>query len=237
LGSYGYDFGNQAGLRDLIEAILKHTDIPRLRLSSLEPWDIAPGFFELWDNQRLLPHLHLPLQSGSDRILQRMARRTKRESFREIVNDARTNIPNLNLTTDIIVGFPGETETDFQDSLDFVREIGFSRLHAFTYSQRPGTAAAKMGGQLPKVIKKERVQRMIALAEELGGLFHKQYTGQTVNVLWESAVGADEQGLRWSGYTDNYVRVTTHGSAQMVNQITPTLITETDAQGMQGVIL
>ncbi|MCB0034085.1 MAG: tRNA (N(6)-L-threonylcarbamoyladenosine(37)-C(2))-methylthiotransferase MtaB [Anaerolineales bacterium] len=237
LGSYGYDFGNQAGLRDLVEAILKHTDIPRLRLSSLEPWDIAPGFFELWEDPRLLPHLHLPLQSGSDRILQRMARRTKRESFREIVNDARTHIADLNLTTDIIVGFPGETEEDFQESLEFVREIGFSRLHAFSYSQRPGTAAAKMAGQLPKALKKERVNRMITLAEELGREFHQQYEGQTVNVLWESAVGADENGVRWSGYTDNYVRVIAHGPAEMVNQVTTTQITATDAHGMQGVVV
>lgn len=237
LGSYGYDFGNQAGLRDLVEAILEHTDMPRLRLSSLEPWDIAPGFFELWENPRLLPHLHLPLQSGSDRILQRMARRTKRESFREIVNDARAHIADLNLTTDIIVGFPGETEEDFQESLEFVREIGFSRLHAFSYSQRPGTAAAKMAGQLPKALKKERVNRMITLAEELGREFHKQYEGQTVNVLWESAVGADENGVRWSGYTDNYVRVIAHGPAEMVNQVTPTQITATDAHGMQGVVV
>lgn len=236
LGSYGYDFGNQAGLRDLVEAILAHTDIPRLRLSSLEPWDIAPGFFELWENPRLLPHLHLPLQSGSDRILQRMARRTKRESFREIVADARQNIPDLNLTTDIIVGFPGETEADFQESLEFVEEIGFSRLHAFTYSPRPGTAAAKMGGQLPKKVKKERVNRMLTLAADLGRAFHGQYAGEKVNVLWESAVGADAQGLRWSGYTDNYIRVLAHGPADMVNQVTPVKVTDFDEQGLRGVV-
>ena len=107
LGSYGFDFGNMAGLKELVDAILKHTDIPRLRLSSLEPWDIAPGFFELWEDQRLLPHLHMPLQSGSVKILKRMARRTKIPQFRQLVTEARNNIPNLNLTTDIIVGFPG----------------------------------------------------------------------------------------------------------------------------------
>ena len=147
MGSYGYDFGNHAGLLELVQAILTHTDIPRLRLSSLEPWDIAPNFFTLWENPRLLSHLQMPLQSGSDRILRKMARRTSQISFRELAHAATVHIPHLNLSTDLIVGFPGETEADFQESLDYVREIGFSRLHVFSYSQRPGTAAAKMPDQ------------------------------------------------------------------------------------------
>ena len=125
MGSYGHDFGNKAGLKELVQAILDHTDIPRLRLSSLEPWDLAPNFFSLWKNPRLLPHLHMPLQSGSDRILKRMARRTSRTSFKELVDSARENIPTLNLSTDLIVGFPGETEADFADSMEYVETIGF----------------------------------------------------------------------------------------------------------------
>jgi threonylcarbamoyladenosine tRNA methylthiotransferase MtaB len=220
----------------LVTAVLEHTDIPRLRLSSLEPWDIAPGFFELWANPRLLPHLHVPLQSGSDKILRRMARRTTRDSFRQLAADARRNIPNLNLTTDVIVGFPGETEADFQDSLDFIREIGFSRLHVFPYSRRPGTAAAKMDGHLPKAAKKERTRQMIELGHSLSLDFHRRFEGRQTNVLWESAVGADEDGLRWLGYTDNYIRVQGSGTAELFNTITPTYLTEARVEGMQGVI-
>lgn len=237
LGSYGHDFGNEAGLKELVQAILTHTDMPRLRLSSLEPWDVAPGFFTLWENPRLLPHLHLPLQSGSDRILRLMARRTRRDSFRELVADAQAHIPHLNLTTDIIVGFPGETEADFAQSLDFVREIGFSRLHAFPYSARPGTAAAKMGGHLPQAVKKERMSQMLALGEELGLAYHQQFVGQKLSVLWESVTGADARGLRWSGYTDNYMRVTGHGPQELMNRVTAVDIREATADGVVGEVV
>lgn len=237
LGSYGHDFGNKAGLKELVEAILHHTDIPRLRLSSLEPWDVAPHFFSLWENPRLLPHLHLPLQSGSDRILRLMARRTRRDSFRELVAEARANIPHLNVTTDIIVGFPGETEEDFAQSLDFVAEIGFSRLHAFPYSARPGTAASKMRGHLPKKIKKARMRRMLALGEELGQAYHAQFVGQRLNVLWESVAGADELGLRWSGYTDNYIRVSGYGPQSLMNRITAVVVTAASADGVVGEVV
>ena len=234
LGSYGHDLGNQAGLKELVQAILTHTDIPRLRLSSLEPWDVAPGFFTLWENPRLLPHLHLPLQSGSDRILRLMARRTRRDSFRELVADAQAHIPQLNLTTDMIVGFPSETADDFAQSVAFVREIGFSRLHAFPYSARPGTAASKMPGHLPKKIKKARIHEMLAVGEELGLIYHQQFVGQSLNVLWESVTGADAQGLRWSGYTDNYMRVTAHGPQDLMNRITAVAINEALPDGVVG---
>jgi threonylcarbamoyladenosine tRNA methylthiotransferase MtaB len=236
LGSYGRDFGSSTGLKDLATAILEHTTIPRLRLSSLEPWDIAPGFFELWEDRRLLPHLHVPLQSGRDKILRRMARRATRDSFRALAADARKNIPDLNLTTDVIVGFPGESDHDFQDSLDFIQEIGFSRLHVFPYSKRPGTAAAKMDGHLPKAVKKERVHQMIDLGHNLSLDFHRRYEGEQVDVLWETAVGADENGLRWLGYTDNYIRVQGSGPAELFNTITPTYLTEARPEGMRGVV-
>jgi threonylcarbamoyladenosine tRNA methylthiotransferase MtaB len=236
MGSYGYDFGNRTGLMELVQAILDHTDIPRLRLSSLEPWDIAPDFFTLWQNPRLLPHLHMPLQSGCDRTLRRMARRTNQAAFRELADAAHAHIPDLNLSSDIIVGFPGETDEEFQTSLDYVRDIGFSRLHVFTYSQRPGTAAATMPNQSPGPIKKERVGRMIALGNEMSLAFHQQYEGQTANVLWETSVGADNQGLRWVGYTDNYIRVNGHGPADLFNKVTPVRLENGRFDGMDGVL-
>ena len=236
LGSYGHDFGNKAGLKELIQAILDHTDIPRLRLSSLEPWDVAANFFTLWENPRLLPHLHMPLQSGSDPILRRMARRTSRASFRELAAAARTHIPHLNLSSDIIVGFPGETETHFQESLAFVEEIGFSRLHVFSYSPRPHTAAAKMPNQIHGPVKKERTRRMIELGKSLSHDFHQHYVGSTMPVLWETAVGANGDGLRWVGYTDNYMRVHAHGPATLFNQVTATQLTEASTDGLIGKI-
>lgn len=237
LGSYGRDLQNNTDLRTLVQAILLHTDIPRLRLSSLEPWDIPAGFFELWQNPRLLPHLHMPLQSGSDRILRRMARRTSRASFRELAEAARANIPDLNLTTDIIVGFPGETDDDFAASLDYVRQIGFTRLHVFSYSRRPGTAAAAFAGQIPNKVKKARSRRMIDLGHELSLAFHQQYVGQALNVLWETAVGADNGGLRWVGYTDNYIRVAAHGPADLFNQVAPAQIDTARPDGVSGILI
>lgn len=237
LGSYGHDFGNESGLRELVEAILRHTEIPRLRLSSLEPWDIDPAFFDLWEDERLLPHLHLPLQSGSDRVLRRMARRTRRDTFRELAEAAYERIPDLNLSTDIICGFPGETEADFEESLDFVREIGFSRLHTFTYSPRPGTAAAEMPGQLPKPERKERTRQMIALGEELSLAFHSRYEGRMMKVLWEAVAGANGQGTRWVGYTENYVRVTANGPADLFNRITRVRLSDARPDGLEGEIV
>ncbi|HEX6386862.1 MAG TPA: tRNA (N(6)-L-threonylcarbamoyladenosine(37)-C(2))-methylthiotransferase MtaB [Anaerolineae bacterium] len=237
LGSYGHDFGNQTGLYDLVQAILQHTSIPRLRLSSLEPWDLDSGFFTLWQNPRLLPHLHLPLQSGSDKILRRMARRTSRASFRELVAAARAAIPDLNLSTDVIVGFPGESEADFEASLAYVREIGFGRLHVFSYSPRPGTAAARFPNQVHGTVKKERTRRMIELGQELSLAFHQRYAGRTLNVLWETNTGADKDGLRWTGYTDNYIRVTAHGPADLFNKVTPTRLDEAHPDGTFGTIL
>ncbi|MDX1663373.1 MAG: tRNA (N(6)-L-threonylcarbamoyladenosine(37)-C(2))-methylthiotransferase MtaB [Candidatus Promineifilaceae bacterium] len=237
LGSYAHDLGNQNGLSDLVSALLTYSDIPRLRLSSLEPWDLEPRFFRLWEDSRLLPHLHLPLQSGSDRILRLMARRTRRAPFLALVAAAREQIPDLNLTTDIIAGFPGETEANFRETVDFVDEIGFSRLHVFPYSPRPGTAAAEMDGQLPKAVRKARAQEMIALGERLGLAFHRTYEGRTMDVLWEGMSGADGRGTRWTGYTDNYIRVAASGPPDLSNTITAVRLEEAQADGMLGTIV
>ena len=237
LGSYGQDLDSETRLFDLVKAILHRTDIPRLRLSSLEPWDLTPDFFTLWQDSRLLPHLHLPLQSGSDDILRRMARRTSRQAFRELVAAAREQIPELNLSTDIILGFPGETEDDFEQTLDYIRELAFSRMHAFTYSPRPGTAAAKMPGQLNKAIKKDRTRRTIELGRELSLAYHQRFTGQTRSVLWETNIGADKNGLRWSGYSDNYIRVTANGPVNLFNSVTPVRLDAAQPDGIIGALI
>ena len=237
LGSYGRDLGRPAGLRKLVAALLAHTDIPRIRLSSLEPWEIAEGFFRLWANPRLMPHLHLPLQSGSDRVLRRMARRTSRADFRTLVDDARAHIPDLSVSTDLISGFPGETDADHDETLVYAEEIGFSRIHTFSYSPRPGTAAARMSEQVPGPVKRERTAALIALGERLSLAFHGRYEGMIRPVLWETATGAEPDGLRWTGYTDNYIRVAAVGPADLMRRVTLVRLGEARVEGMSGVIV
>ncbi|MEN8260273.1 MAG: tRNA (N(6)-L-threonylcarbamoyladenosine(37)-C(2))-methylthiotransferase MtaB, partial [Pseudomonadota bacterium] len=145
LGGYGGDL--DTGLDTLINAILTDTEIPRLRLGSLEPWDLPKSFFKQFQNPRLMPHLHLPLQSGCDSVLRRMARRCKTEEFACLAEQARREIPDINITTDIIVGFPGETEEEWRSGLNFIEKIGFGHIHIFSYSKREETKAASMPEQ------------------------------------------------------------------------------------------
>ena len=206
LGGYGDDLGEN--LFSLVRAILADTDIPRLRLSSLEPWDLPPRFFELWESPRLMPHLHLPLQSGSDRILRRMARRYTVDAYARLIADARSAIPDFNLTTDVIVGFPGESEEDWAQTVDFVQKVGFGHLHIFTYSTRAGTAAARMPHQVPGDVKRARSHQLHAIAAQMKAQTLARYVGAVQPVLWEGPGQTLPSGeLRWSGYTGNYLRV------------------------------
>jgi threonylcarbamoyladenosine tRNA methylthiotransferase MtaB len=235
LGSYGHDTGDRQGLQKLVEAILTSTTIPRLRLSSLEPWDLDPGFFELFSDPRLLPHLHLPLQSGCDATLERMARHTSRGEFSQLAAEARRAIPDLAISTDVIVGFPGESAAEFEESISFVREIGFSRLHIFRYSRREGTAAAGMPAQVPGPVAQERSRRLHALGAELEYRFNSGLLGRTTDVLWETAEDLGDT-LRWSGLTPNFVRVTTLTATDddLSNRVAPTEIVEAVPGGVIG---
>lgn len=221
LGSYGHDTGDSQGLKHLVERILAETDMPRVRLSSLEPWDLAPGFFELWHNPRLCPHLHLPLQSGCDATLRRMRRNTTQAAFRDLVQAARAMIPDVRITTDIIVGFPGETDDEFAISEAFIHEMNFAGLHVFRYSIRPGTPAARMKHQVSKAKKSERSHRLLSHAVEQEQQFAARFAGQTLPVLWENISGATERGFINAGYTHNYIRVQTVHPRVLSNLITP----------------
>ena len=235
LGSYGHELGDRRGLQHLVEHILAESDIERLRLSSLEPWDLDAHFFEAFSNPRLLPHLHLPLQSGSDGTLKRMARRTSRAEFSALVGGARRAVPGIAISSDIIVGFPGETDEEFEQSIDLVEALAFSRLHIFRYSKREGTPAATMAAQVPGPVAKERSRHMHVLAADHEHRFNSHLIGHTADVLWETA---EDHGnaLRWSGLTPNYVRVTaiTTPDEDLLNQITPTEITEVVPGGVIG---
>jgi threonylcarbamoyladenosine tRNA methylthiotransferase MtaB len=217
LGSWGQDRGGH--LRDLVGAILRETDVPRLRLSSLEPWDLDADFFGLWDDPRLCPHLHLPLQSGCAATLKRMARKTTPASFRQLVASARQVVPEVAVTTDVIAGFPGETEAEFAESQDFVREMNFAGGHAFTYSPRPGTGAARMAGQVPPLVRKGRNHLVQDLFEESAATYRRGFIGRTVSVLWESTAQFDERGWRMEGLTGNYLRVVSSAPRPLWNEI------------------
>jgi threonylcarbamoyladenosine tRNA methylthiotransferase MtaB len=234
LGSWGQEWGRH--LRELIRAILEQTETPRLRLSSLEPWDLDADFFSLWKNPRLMPHLHLPLQSGSESTLRRMARKTTPASFRALVAAARTAIPNAAITTDIIAGFPGETDSEFAETLAFVREMEFAGGHVFTYSPRPGTAAAKMKGQTRPEVRKKRNAMLREALEESAQTYRQKFVGRRASVLWESVTELDEWGWQMEGWTENYLRVRAAASSPRWNEVDEVDLTEAAGDILRGVI-
>ena len=235
LGSYGHDLGDRRGLQHLVEEILTTSTLPRLRLSSLEPWDLDPAFFDIFADPRLLPHLHLPLQSGCDATLKRMARRTNREEFAALVTAARAAVPEIAISSDVIVGFPGETDDEFEESFAFVEEMAFSRLHIFRYSRREGTLAAGMPGQVYGPTSQERSRRLHKLGADLEHRYNELFVGRRTDVLWETAEDLGST-LRWSGLTPNYVRVSTETDTEtdLLNTITATTITQVVPGGLVG---
>ena len=208
VGGYGHDLGTD--LTALLSAVLKETTIPRIRLGSLEPWNIPDRFLTLFDNPRLMPHLHLPLQSGSDTVLKRMGRRCNRKEFARLAHTLREHVPNLNITTDIIAGFPGETGEEWQQTLDFCREIRFSHIHVFPYSPRPGTRAATLPEQVPAEIIKQRCRELHELGQHLKHAYLRQHLGQRLDVLVENDAGEINSQKVHFGYTPNYLRTAIH---------------------------
>ena len=244
LGAYGRDLPGSAhtDLKELTAAILTDTDIARLRLSSLEPWELADGFFDLWQRWpgRLCPHLHLPLQAGTDAQLRRMARRCTVASFRKLVADARAAIPDLIVTSDLIVGFPGETDADFEEGLCFVEEMRFAHAHIFPFSARAGTAAAGFDGQVSKARKQERSRRMHQVAARTGQLERIRNVGTTRPVLWEGGgqqLSDQADKVLLNGLTDNYLRVMAQAPAglDLGNKITPVRLDELHGETLYGV--
>lgn len=232
---YGADLGCR--LEDLIAAVLRETDIPRLRLGSVEPWDLGDTFWTLFDHPRLAPHLHLPLQSGSDTVLRRMGRRCRTSAYRSLVARARDSIADFNLTTDIIVGFPGETDDDWRQTMALVEQVGFSHLHIFNYSQRAGTLAATMPDQVPGTVKRERAQALHELGIKLKQDAFRRYISRTLEVLFETGV-AEASGEGPFGYSLNYLPVRVHPVPSpvrdhdiWVNQIRPVEISRISADG------
>ena len=207
VGGYGSDI--DTSLYQLVTLLLAETEIPRIRFASVEPWDLPEVFFGLFENTRLLPHMHLPLQSGADSVLRRMSRRCKIADFSELVMQARQVIPDFNVTTDIIVGFPGETEDEWQQSLETIERIGFGHIHIFSYSSREGTKASRLANPVSDEIKKARSLDLHLLADRLKLETLNQQLEKNVDVLWESQKVLDTGRVNYQGYTPNFCRVET----------------------------
>ena len=219
LGTYGFDIPG-ATLTRLLERILAETVVPRLRVSSLQPQEITLRLLELWQDPRLCRHFHIPLQSGSDRILETMRRRYTTGLFAEKVDLVRNTVAGSGITADLIAGFPGETEAEFQESLALAKSMAFSDMHIFPYSPRPGTSAVYLSGPVSQPVKKARTAQLLAMAKEGFEAFRSHQLGQTHPVLWESSTRQDG-GLKWRGLTGNYIRVYTHSRDDLGNTITP----------------
>ena len=205
LGDYHPGEDEQLDLGDLIATLLRETEIPRIRVSSLEPEDFQLSWLELWSDARMCRHLHLPMQSGSDAILRRMARRYTSERYHTIISEAKRLVPGIAISTDIITGFPGETDEDFELTYQLAQELEFAKSHVFRFSARQGTAAARMRGQIKDEVKKARSQRLLTLNDEHSRHFREQFLGETVPVLIEQY-----KHDQWEGLTDNYIRVELH---------------------------
>ena len=241
VGGYGSD--RNTSLSNLVTRILEDTDIPRVRFASVEPWDLPEDFFSLFSNPRLMPHMHLPIQSGVNSVLRRMSRRCKTEEFRALVEQARQSVPGFNVTTDIIVGFPGETSAEWESTKAFIESVGFGHLHVFSYSAREGTKAAGLANPVANVIKKERSLQMRKLGDMMKASFYCGMVGEKMAVLWEKGKEDNEGNLVFHGYTPNYVRVETvipkeHLMHSVENQITPVQINhyQEENQVVSGVI-
>ena len=226
IGSYRHNGVNLIGL---IKSILSQTGVERLRLSSLQPQEITTEFIKLWQDPRLCPHFHLSLQSGSDSILVRMKRRYLTDDYQKAVALIRKAVPDAAITTDIIVGFPGETEDEFEESYSFCQKMEFARIHVFPYSPRPGTEAARMPEQVSSKVKRERSERMLALAEESARNFRQRFLGRTMPVLWEQKTN----GI-WSGLTNNYIRVYTRSRKDLTNKLVPVKLERLWRDGVWG---
>ncbi|MFY9826413.1 MAG: tRNA (N(6)-L-threonylcarbamoyladenosine(37)-C(2))-methylthiotransferase MtaB [Thermoanaerobaculia bacterium] len=219
-------------LADLVEAILAGTDVPRLRLTSIAPWDLDERLLGLWSDRRLCRHLHLSLQSGSTATLRRMHRPYTAESYLALLAQVRAAVPGVAVTTDVIVGFPGETEAEFAESLATVESATFAKIHVFPFSTRPGTEAGTMPGQVPPEKKRERMDRMLAAAARAEQDFHRAHLGTRATVLWERPRDGMGHGL-----TDNYLRVISLEGAGLWNRFSEVELVGLAEDGVRGEVV
>ena len=236
VASYGEDIGD-TNLSVLMGRILTLEGLQRLRLSSIEPCAVTGEFLAVAaSSPALCDHFHLSLQSGSDTVLQRMNRRYTTAQYVRIAAQLRQIAPDVALTTDIIVGFPGETDQEFEESLAFVQKIGFARVHVFEYSKREGTVAASMPGHVPDSVKSERSERMRRMAETLQLDFYRDFytaqVGKIIPVLFET-----KKAGKWTGHTSNYCPVQVISDINLSNTIGQVAVTAYGPHGLEGEII
>jgi threonylcarbamoyladenosine tRNA methylthiotransferase MtaB len=236
LGSWGYDFIKPLSMPDLVRAILNDTDSRRLRLSSIEPWDITTDFLALWSDPRVCRHLHVPLQSGCAETLRRMGRKISPQAYAALVREARRVIPGVAITTDIITGFPGETEAEFAESSEFVSEMNFAAGHVFTFSPRPGTAAINLPNKIPSKVAKQRNTTMRQIFQQSCNNYRQLHVGSKLRVLWEKVTPIGEGKWLVSGLADNYLRVQSNSTIACRNKIMDVRITGIEQDRLIGQI-
>lgn len=220
------------GLPELVAAVSQVDGIERIRLSSIEPWEVDDSLLDAMKLPKVCRHLHIPLQSGDDNVLRRMNRPYTASEYLETISRVRDRIPGIGITTDVIVGFPGETEEAFSNTRSVVESAGFSRLHVFRYSARQRTTAAWMPDQVPAEVKKQRAENLIELGASMMRRFATSLVGQTLDVLVETQ--ANQPG-HVVGFTDNYVETRIPGGSSLKGRIMPVGITGVDEDGVMGV--
>ena len=230
LGNYGVDLRDGTRLSTLVERLLAIPGISRIRLGSIESVEVSDELIRILQTERrVCRHLHLPIQSGSDAVLARMHRHYRLAEFKKLIATLREKIPGLALTTDLIVGFPGETEALFEETLETLRELKFSGIHVFPYSPRTGTPAASYPDQVSPAVKKERVHRVEELETEIATAYRRTFLGKSVRVLAEEL-----RGGRWEGVSDEYIRVSFTGEGIEKGGLYEVRVTGLTEEGMEG---
>ena len=233
-GAYGLDLENY-DFDHLIEDMIKEVKgLKRLRISSIEVNQITDHMIDMIGKGHVIvDHLHIPIQSGCDTVLKRMNRKYTTQQYKDFVARLRKAVPDIALTTDVIVGFPQETEEEFEETVQFIKDVNFSELHVFPYSRRKGTPAAKMDGQVDERIKDQRVKTLIQLSEKMHQEYAKKFIGKTLEVIFEERF-TDEY---MTGHSGNYLKIIAKGNEDLIGKITKVQITSVNSFGIEGIVL
>lgn len=232
LGNYGKDLNDGTTLSTLVDALLAIPELKRIRLGSIESVELSEELINIIKKEpRVCSHLHLPIQSGSDSVLRRMNRHYRLNEYKKLIENLRRYIPGLAITTDLIVGFPGETEADFKETLETLRELEFSDIHVFPYSQRKGTPAAAYPNQVPQDVKKGRVHRVQNLEKDISETYRRQFLHKTLRVLAEE----EKEGM-FEGLSDEYIRVSMRGKDIEKGHVYSVLIDTVTDGGLIGLV-
>ena len=236
LGTYGFDLINE-NLETLIKFIMTETSIERLRISSIQAHEISEDLLEIYRqySQRICNHFHLALQSGSNNILKLMRRKYNNNDYLKAVNLIKSNLISPSISTDVIVGFPGETEKDFNDTLKIIKSSKFSKIHLFPYSDRPGTSSYYFKDKIKPEIKKERMNIALKLANNEESDYRLNVLNQKRNILWEKPL--NESPTKYEGYSEDYLRVHIESKDNLYNKITPVILKKSDKDYIIGEIL